>query len=227
MHSSQSSTRQGATSFRSSTFRSHLVRHLARVACGLALAATSAVQAAPIVQDFESFSDGDIVGSSLAGVTFISNGTVLAAGISLNEFEFPPRSGTNVVFEGGGGITGAIIITFTTPVNSVGAFLTYTSTITLAAYDASFGFLGSVTSLFGSNTTTTGDPGSSPNELLEITSAAGISFVAFNGSPAGGSFVLDDLTYDRRGGGTIPLPGTALLLVAAGGAAVAARRRSS
>ena len=111
--------------------------------------------------------------------------------------------------------------------NSVGAFLTYTTAVTLSAYDGSFGFLGSVTSLFGSNTTISGDPGSVPNELLEIASAGGIRLVVFSGSPTGNSFVLDDLRYDTRNGGTIPLPGTALLLVAAGGAAVAARRRSS
>jgi hypothetical protein len=217
MNPSQSRTRPGAAPSRSSV-RSYI----GRVFCGLALAASSAVQAAPIVQDFESFSDGDIVGSSLAGLTF-TQATVLTAGLSLNNVDFPPQSGANVISDDGGAIT----IVFATPVNSVGAFLTYNAAITFEAFDASANSLGSVASLFGANYVTGGDAGSAPNEFLQITSAAGISRVVFSGNPAGGSFALDDLTYDRRGGGTVPLPGTALLLLAAGGAAVAARRRSS
>ena len=132
------------------------------------------------------------------------------------------RSDLNVPQDDGGAIT----IEFATPVNSVGAFLTYNSAITFEAFDAASGSLGSVNSLFASNTTTTGDAGSAPNEFLEIASAAGISRVVFAGRATGGAFVLDDLTYDTRRGGTVPLPGTALLLVAAAGAAVLARRRT-
>ena len=44
--------------------------------------------------DFESLSDGDAVTNQFIGegVTF-SNASILTAGVSLNEFEFPPKSG--------------------------------------------------------------------------------------------------------------------------------------
>lgn len=52
--------------------------------------------------DFEGLSDGDAVTNQFAaqGVT-ISNGIVLGAGISLNEIESPPKSGSNVVSDEG------------------------------------------------------------------------------------------------------------------------------
>jgi hypothetical protein len=63
--------------------------------------------------DFESLSDSEIVTTQYAGVgvTF-SNATALTAGISLNEFDFPPNSGVNVVYDEGGPMT----ISFDIPV---------------------------------------------------------------------------------------------------------------
>lgn len=211
MPTSPSRARRGVSALRSS---------LARVVCGFVLATGAAVQAAPIVQDFESFSSGDSVGGAIAGLTF-TNATIGSAGLSLNEIEFPPQSGSNAVID----IGGAITIVFATPVNLVGAFLTYAAPLTLEAYDSASNLLGSVSGAFGSNYVTSGN---APNEFLSLSSASGISRVVFTADPAGGSFVLDDLTYDRRsGGGTVPLPGTALLLVAAVAAAGAARRHRS
>src|SRR5438445_3289421 len=45
--------------------------------------------------DFEGLVDGTSVGSLIPGLVF-TNATVLTAGISLNDFDFPPHSGKNV-----------------------------------------------------------------------------------------------------------------------------------
>src|SRR5580700_6502590 len=57
--------------------------------------------------------DGTSITTQFPGLTF-TNTTVISAGISLNEFEFPPHSGSNVAFDDGGPIT----IAFTNPVLS-------------------------------------------------------------------------------------------------------------
>lgn len=64
------------------------------------------------------------------GVDFV-RATVVTAGVSLNEFEFSPRSGANVAFDN----TGNIVITFQSPVSSVGAHFTYAVPISLQAFD--------------------------------------------------------------------------------------------
>lgn len=143
---------------------------------------------------------------SSLGVLF-SNATVLTAGISLNEFEFPPHSGVNVVFDDGGPMT----LNFTTPVLNVGGFFTYTVPLTLSFYDGSNNLEGTVNSAFSSNLALSGDPGSSPNEFLSFAWPSGIARAVFAGDPAGGSFVLDDLTATLASG-PVPEPGTLLLL---------------
>jgi hypothetical protein len=56
--------------------------------------------------NFETFLDGSAIPDStnitnqFPGLTF-SNTTVITAGMSLNEFEFPPHSGVNAVFDDG------------------------------------------------------------------------------------------------------------------------------
>lgn len=172
----------------------------------LALGATK-VDAATI--DFEGLSDSTTVTAQYPGLTF-TNAIVLTAGISLNEFEFPPRSGTNVLSDNGGIIT----ITFAAPVTSFSGYFTYLTTLTLTAFGASSNQLGQTGSSFSSNLALSGDPGSSPNEFLTLTFASGISSVTIAGDPAGGSFVLDDLMYQAA---TIASPEpTSLLLLATG-----------
>src|SRR5882672_6224065 len=56
-----------------------------------------------VVLDFEGFSDSDFLTTQIPGLTF-SNAMVLTASISLNEFDFPPHSGSNVIFDAGGPI---------------------------------------------------------------------------------------------------------------------------
>lgn len=159
----------------------------ALVVAGLGFALPAPSEA--LVINFDALSDGAVVTNQFSGLTF-SNTTALTAGLSLNEFEFPPRSGTNVVFDD----SGAIGILFGIPETSVGGYFTYAQLITVTAFDASNAFVGSVTSAFTSNLALSGDPGSSPNEFLSLASASGIARVTITGNSLGGSFTLDDLT---------------------------------
>ncbi|MCW5976490.1 MAG: PEP-CTERM sorting domain-containing protein [Bryobacteraceae bacterium] len=164
---------------------------------------------------FESLSDGDLVTTQVPGLTF-SNTIALTAGISLNEFDFPPHSGKNVVSDEGGPIS----ILFDTPVSSFSAYFTYLVPLSLEAFDLTGSSVDLATSLFSQNDRSTGDPGSSPNELLRVVFAGGISRVVITGFSDGGSFVMDDVNA-----GEIPEPSTGLLLLT--GAAGILLRRSN
>jgi hypothetical protein len=169
------------------------------------------LRADPLVIDFDGLSDGDSVTTQFAGVTF-SNAAVLTAGSSLNELEFPPHSGSNVVYDAGGPMT----IVFADPVLSFGGYFTYAEPLSLDAFDDADDPVASATSAFGSNLALSGDPGSSPNEFLEVIFASGISSVTITGDPAGGSFVLDDATITPLGGSeSVPEPATSVPLASA------------
>lgn len=140
---------------------------------------------------FEGLSDSTIVTSQYPDLTF-SNAIILSSGVSLNELEFPPESGVNVVSDNGGPIS----ISFASPILSFSARFTYIEPLTLAAFDASATLVDSTISAFSSNDALFGDPGSSPNELLQLSYAGGISEVTISGDPLGGSFVMDDVTYE-------------------------------
>src|SRR3954464_841893 len=115
------------------------------------------------VIDFEGLVEGASVTTQFSGLT-LSNATVLAAGTTLDEFEFPQHSGLNVVFDDLGPIT----ITFSSPVLAVGGYFDYFMPLTLQAYDAGDNLLGSVTSAFLANLGLSGDMGSAPNEFLQL-----------------------------------------------------------
>lgn len=170
---------------------------------------------------FETLSDSEAVTNQFAalGVTF-SNTIALTAGISFNPFETPPKSGINVVGDEGGPIT----IDFSPLVTTVGGFFTYVVPLTFTAFDAALNPVGTVTSSFSSNRALTGDVGSSPNELLQLTSTRGIARVVIQGEAAGTSFVLDDLTFTPVTTAPIPEPST-LLLFTSGLAGLAWWRR--
>jgi hypothetical protein len=157
-----------------------------------------------ITIDFEGFNDGDILTNQIPGLTF-TNTAVLTAGFSLNEIDFPPHSGVNVVSDNGGPIS----IVFDTPVFGFAAYFTYVEPLSLVAFNASNTQVASASSLYSNNTGTAGDFGSSPNELLQVSSLAGISFASITGGPAGGSFVMDDVTLTT----TVPEPSSLSLAV--------------
>jgi hypothetical protein len=170
-------------------------------ACGLALSAP----ASAALIDFETLTDLEAVTGqfSAQGVSF-ANTIALQAGFSLNEAEFPPRSGQVVVSDDGGAIT----LSFARPVLDVGAFFTYAAPLTLTAFDGLGAVLGSVTSAFNENFASAGS--GSPNEFLQLAFAGGISRLTIAGDPLGASFVLDDLSFNPVQ--AVPEPGTGVLL---------------
>lgn len=167
--------------------------------------------AATVKIDFETFFDGDLLTNEIPGLT-LSNMIILSSGVSLNEFEAPPKSGANVASDAGG----PIIIEFDTPVFAVWGFFTYAVPLTLEAFDSSKTSLGTVTSVFTNNFAISGDPGSSPNEKLYFASVAGIASITVTGDPFGGSLAMDDLTYGDSKPGVVPEPGTLLAGLVAG-----------
>ena len=171
--------------------------------------------------DFEGLDDLTAVTNQYAslGITF-SGATVLTAGMSLNEFEFPPHSGSNVAFDE----TGPISISFASPVSSFGAYFTYAMPVTVEAYDSGANLVGLATSAFFANMALSGDLGSSPNEFLQIIYAGGISSLTITGdADFGGSFTMDDVTYDSST--PIPEPSTIFLIGTCVIAMVVAKRR--
>ncbi len=176
-------------------------------AVALALSAVGGASASPVVYDFESLLDGQQVTNQFAGLNFTQT-TALQAGISLNETEFPPRSGVAVVFDDGGAIT----IDFLSPLFSVGAYFNYSDGLSLAVYDSSDNLLFTASSLFGSNLGLSGDAGSSPNEFIVLADASGrIARLTITGNALGGSFTMDDLTTDT--GTAVPEPPTVALVL--------------
>ena len=119
--------------------------------------------------DFEGFPDSTILTTQYPNLTF-SNAIILTSGISLNEFEFPPHSGVNVVSDN----NGPMAISFLNPVTSFGGYFTYAEPLTLDAFDGLGDQVDSILSLFDTNMALSGDPGSSPNEFLQVQFAGGI-----------------------------------------------------
>lgn len=175
----------------------------------------------PTSIDFESLSDSESLSNQISGLTF-SHATVLTAGISLNEFEFPPASGQNAVFDSGGPLT----IDFSTPVSSISALITYTQNLVFRAFDPGLNLVASDSSNFSSNLGLSGDVGSSPNESFTVSFAGGIKRIVIEGNSSGESLVLDDLNYEPgEPPDPMPEPGTMALLAASVLAWIAARGR--
>ncbi len=166
------------------------------------------------VLDFEDLTDGGSVGATYAvqGVTF-DGATARTASISLNELEFPPASGLNVVEGDVLPVTGV----FSTPVSSLSAYFTYVSPIIIRGFDAAHVEVASESSAFGENFVSSGN---APNELLSLSFPGGIYSFSIETDPAGGSFVFDDFTF-------APVPeasSTALVAALLGGFALLRRR---
>jgi hypothetical protein len=176
------------------------------------------------VIDFEGLPDSTALTTQFSGLTF-SGATVLtsgAAGGSLNELDFPPRSGDNAVVSDSGVTT----IVFDTLQGSVAVFLNYAAPVTLTAFDGTLNPVATDVSDFDSNLGTAGAPGSATNEVFDVAWPAGISRVTLEiGGP--GDFTLDDLTFvEPTGTPGVPGPASAVLLVIGALAATAYRASS-
>ncbi len=156
--------------------------------------------------NFEGLPDFAPVTTQYAGIVF-SNAAVLTAGISLDEFEFPPHSGSNVIFDNGGMMS----ITFTASAIAFSGFFTYAAPLTLTAYDTLNNSIAVVHSAFSNNESLSGVPGSHPNELLSLNFAGGISRITLIGDPSGGSFTLDDVSVSTPEPATVWLSGLGLI----------------
>jgi hypothetical protein len=157
------------------------------------LACAPVVGAHAVLIDFEGLADGAAVSNQFAGLTF-ANTIILKSGAdggSLNEIDFPPHSGVNVINENGGPIT----IDFASPVTDVSAFFTYAVPVTLTAFDAGLNPVATDTSDFNANFVTGGDAGSSPNEQLSVAFAGGILRVTMSTQAGSSQYTADDLSY--------------------------------
>lgn len=196
---------------------SFLGRVLAPAAVALGVAVTAApASAASVVYDFDTLGDLELLDQQYVGLSFTNSRVYRsgAVGGSLNELEFPPKSGDGVAVDD----RGAIGISFSQPVFSVGGYFTYFTRLSFSVFDSADVLLYSVNSKFDANSLSSGDPGSSPNEFLYYDSSSGaIARIMIAGNPAGESFSLDNLTVDN--GNTVPEPQTlwlALGLLGAG-----------
>jgi len=144
----------------------------------------------PTIIDFDDLPDVTPVTNQYQslGVTF-SGATILRQGSSLNP-PFPPRSGSNVVYDdpAAGGV---ITANFANAVSSGGGYITGNRPITLRCFNAQGDLLGT-SALAAANYIGAGT-GLSPNILLKVT-APGITRCTFNDT--GNTFTLDDFTFD-------------------------------
>lgn len=175
--------------------------------CGFLFLLSHLAVATVIKIDFEGFPDSTTLTNQYAGLTF-SSATVITSGISLNEFEFPPLSGSNVIFDDGGPMS----ISFSNIVVGFGGYFTYGLPLTMEAFDSNDNSVGLAISLFSNNMALSGDTGSSPNEFLQIPYVGGISRIVITGDPTGGSFTLDDATITTSESATVPESSTIRLL---------------
>jgi hypothetical protein len=183
--------------------------HVCILAVALTVAATGSDAVAATI-DFEGLPDSTILTTQYSSAVF-SNAIILTAGISLNEFEFPPYSGVNVVSDNGGPMT----IDFSSPITSFGGYFTYLEPLTIDGFNAANSLVTNALSAYSTNDALYGDPGSSPNEFIQLSFTGGISSVTIIGDPAGGSFVLDDAIYTTASSNIVPEP-HGLLLIGAG-----------
>jgi hypothetical protein len=200
-----------------------LMRSLAGLLAAIGICLGGTASATTLTYGFDTFSDGSSLSTQYAGLTF-SHAKVLKAGVGLNELSFPPRSGDGALFDDGGPIE----ISLDALAQSVSVYVTYLEGLTVSTYDSSNNLLSSATAAFLVNVADgSGDPGSSANELLTVSSADGLMARIVIASGAGGSsLVLDDLTISSAAA-AVPEPGTLSLLLAGLGAACWRRHRRS
>src|SRR5207249_10796951 len=95
---------------------------------------------------FNNLQDGTAVGNQVPNCQF-TNAAVLSAGTSLNEFEFPPHSSASVA----GDVSGPLTIKFSPPITAFGGYFTYSTALSIAAFDANGIRVATANSRFSNN----------------------------------------------------------------------------
>jgi len=144
-----------------------------------------------VTLDFEDLSEATLVTDQYLslGVSF-DHAIILTAGVNLDDYDYPPLSGSNVLSDFGG----PIAMTFSAPVTSFSLYTTYGLPLTISIFSTDGKLVDELSTAFASNSLTSGDPGSQPNELITYTHDAGIGAVVITGGASGQSFIVDDLS---------------------------------
>ena len=151
------------------------------------------IPAKATVLTFEGLPDNLSLSNEFSGLTF-NGATVLTAGLSLNEFDFPPISGDNVVVS----LTNLLEITFLDLTDTVSGYFTYGDLLSLSSYDINGRLLATSQSAGVNNL--------GSNELITL-SGQGISLLRVSSNS---NFTLDDLSFSNAV--AVPEPTTIVLL---------------
>jgi hypothetical protein len=175
--------------------------------------------------DFEDLTDLTSITNQYASqhATF-SNAMILTSGSSLNEIDFPPHSGSNVAYNN----FGVMRIDFGSTAYDWSAFFTYNAGVSVKVWDEFDNLLGTTTSAYSENYTTSANPFA--NEQLSFSSASGFRAITIEGFAGSGDIVMDDMSYSMADApAAVPEPGTLVLfasgLAASGLTAIRARFR--
>lgn len=183
----------------------------ALLAC-FSLATVTAASANVVGITFETFPNGTTIPDSTVitdqfesrGIRFIDGpaivraGTVFTAGLSLNEFDFPPTSGVNLLAEESGVLRAEFIGGL---VSVVEGWFTYSAQIRISLFNDQGQYIGGVDSTHDANFASSGNP---PNEYIGLSTgtpriaAFEVSFVPPTGGtvPSDAVFTLDDLRFE-------------------------------
>jgi hypothetical protein len=150
--------------------------------------------------DFEGLADSTLVGNSYSGLGIHFNHAVaLVSGVSLNELDFPPHSGSVAVGDDGS----PIFISFNSPVNQISAWFAHSEELTFTSFDKT----GVPIGVFVDPT-----PSIGADELITLNFLGATSVEISSIQP--GSYVFDDLTFPTQAvpdqGGTFSLLACAL-----------------
>jgi hypothetical protein len=173
----------------------------------LAFCACPLLYASTITIGFDDLSEGTIVTNQYASSDVAVSGDpwVLTAGSLLDEIDFPPHSGTNVIAD----VNGPVTFSFAQPASSAGAWFTYTQELTVQFFSPTDSLLDTITEC---PVTTTCVPNLGTSLDIVFTSASpviGSMVVTSAPDGSGPSFTMDDLTITTT---PEPPPGILLLL---------------